>query len=232
MNLLKTRNNIITYTVNKNEYNNMYISVQNGEVIINAPWYTTSNQIQQAVEEKRQWIINKLNEYEEACERKKEYIKLQTVKVLGKNYDLVIKYKMIKTPNLSIEDSQIRVILPSKYKKLGNNQILNMLIEKMYDMIAKKEIEEAMEKYRIMTGYAPEDYCIERNDKFLAKCVERKITINPKVAMYSKKTIEYIVLHECCHLKYKNHTKSFYNMLETYMPNYEKYALEIVSKQY
>lgn len=232
MNLLKTRNNIITYTVNKNEYNNMYISVQNGEVIINAPWYTTSSQIQKVVEEKRQWIINKLNEYEETCERKKEYIKLQTIKVLGKNYDLAIKYKMIKTPNLSIENGQIRVTLPNKYKKLDNNQILNMLIEKMYDMIAKKEIEETMEKYRIMTGYAPEDYCIEKSNKFLAKCVEGKITINPNVAMYSKKTIEYIVLHQFCHLKYKNHTKSFYNMLETYMPNYEKYASKIVSKQY
>ena len=64
MNLLKTRNNIITYTVNKSEYNNMYISVQNGEVVINAPWYTTSTQIQEIVEEKRQWIISRLNEYE------------------------------------------------------------------------------------------------------------------------------------------------------------------------
>ena len=232
MNLLKTRNNIITYTVNKSEYNNMYISVQNGEVVINAPWYTTSTQIQEIVEEKRQWIISKLNEYEEACERKKEYIKLKTVKVLGKNYDLAIKYKMVKTPNLSIENGEIRVILPNKYKKLENSEILKMLIEKMYDMVAKKEIEIAMEKTRIMTGFAPEDYKIERNSKFIAKCADGKITINPDIAMYSKETIEYIVLHEFCHLKYKNHTKSFYNMIETYMPNYEKYASEINSKQY
>ena len=232
MNLLKTRNDIITYTVNKSEYNNMYISVQNGEVVINAPWYTTSTQIQKVVEEKRQWIINKLNEYEEACEKKKEYIKLKTVKVLGRNYDLAIKYKMVKTPNLSIENGEIRVILPNKYKKLENSEILKMLIEKMYDMVAKKEIEIAMEKTRVMTGFAPEDYSIERNSKFIAKCADGKITINPDIAMYSKETIEYIVLHEFCHLKYKNHTKSFYNMVETYMPNYEKYASEINSKQY
>lgn len=232
MNLLKNKNNVITYTVNKKAYSNLYISVQNGEVIINAPWYTTSNQIQTIVEEKKQWILNKLNEYEQACERKKEYTKLKEVKVLGRSYDLAVKYKSIKAPNLSIEEGKILVALPNKYKKLDNNEIVKLLIEKMYDMVAKKEIERAMEKTRIMLEIAPEDYEIKRNDNVLAKCVEGKITINPDIAMYSREVIEYIILHEFCHLKYKNHTKSFYKMIETYMPNYEQYVNEINKMQY
>lgn len=232
MNLLKNRNNVITYTVNKKAYSNLYISVQNGEVIINAPWYTTSNQIQAIVEEKKQWILNKINEYEQACERKKEYTKLEEVKVLGRNYDLAVKYKSIKAPDLSIENGKILVALPNKYKKLDNNEIVKMLIEKMYDMVAKKEIERAMEKTRIMLELAPEDYEIKRSDIVLAKCVEGKITINPDIVMYSREVIEYIVLHEFCHLKYRNHTKSFYKMIETYMPNYEQYVKEISKMQY
>ena len=58
MNLFRTKENVITYTVNKNNYNDLYISVQNGEVIINAPWYMAANQIQRMVGEKKQWIIN------------------------------------------------------------------------------------------------------------------------------------------------------------------------------
>jgi len=227
MNIFSNRNNVITYTVNKAVTSNLYISVQNGEVVINAPWYTTSSQIQQIVEQKKQWIINKINEYEQACEKKKEYTKLKTVKVLGQNYDLAIKYKSIKAPDLSIEESKIYVTLPNKYKKLQNDEIVKMLIEKMYDMIAKKEIERAMEKTRIMMQIAPEDYEIQRIDGILGKCVDKKITINPDIAMYSRDIIEYIVIHEFCHLKYKNHTKSFYNMLETYMPNYEEKAKEL-----
>lgn len=227
MNIFSSRNNVITYTVNKAVTSNLYISVQNGEVVINAPWYTTSSQIQQIVEEKKQWILNKINEYEEACEKRKEYIKLKTVKVLGQNYDLAIKYKSIKAPNLSIGEGKIYVILPNKYKKLQNDEIVKMLIEKMYDMVAKKEIERAMEKTRIMMQMAPEDYKIQRINDVLAKCVDKKITINPDIAMYNREIIEYIVLHEFCHLKYKNHSKSFYNMIETYMPNYEQYVKEI-----
>lgn len=227
MNLFSNKNNVITYTVNKAATSNLYISVQNGEVVINAPWYTTSSQIQRIVEEKKQWILSKINEYEEVCEKRKEYTKLETVKVLGRNYDLAVKYKSIKNPSLNIEDREIKVILPNKYKKLENNEIVKMLIEKMYNMVAKSEIEKAMEKTRIMTGHAPEDYEIKIMDNVLAKCINEKILINPKITMYSRETIEYVVLHEFCHLKYKNHTKSFYNMLKTYMPNYEEKAKEL-----
>lgn len=227
MNIFSNKNNVITYTVNKAVTNNLYISVQNGEVVINAPWYTTSSQIQRIVEEKKQWIINKINEYEDSCEKKKEYTKLETVKVLGQNYDLAVKYKSVKNPSLNIEDREIKVILPNKYKKLENNEIVKMLIEKMYNMVAKSEIEKAMEKTRIMTGYAPEDYEIKIMNNMLAKCINGKILINPEIAMYTRETIEYVVLHEFCHLKYKNHTKSFYNMLKTYMPNYEEKAKEL-----
>ena len=49
MNIFSNRNNVIAYTVNKELTSDLYISVQNGEVVINAPWYTTTNQIQKIV---------------------------------------------------------------------------------------------------------------------------------------------------------------------------------------
>ena len=152
--------------------------------------------------------------------------------MLGINYDLAIKYKNIKTPNLSIEQGKILVTLPNKYKKLGNDEIVKILIEKMYNMVAKKEIERAMEKTRIMVGIAPEDYEIKRIEGTLGKCLNEKITINPNIVKYSRETIEYIILHEFCHLKYKNHTKSFYNMLKTYMPKYKEIESELKGKSY
>lgn len=232
MNLFKNRNNVITYTVNKNNYNNLYISVQNGEVIINAPWYMAANQIQKIVEEKKQWILNKINEYEEASEEKKEYTKLKTVKVLGANYELSVKYKLVEKLNLSVEENKILVTLPYKYKKLENDELIKNILDKMYDMVAKNEVEKIMEKTRITMNLAPEDYEIKKMENRLGACIDSKITVNPDIAMYSKDVIEYIIVHEFCHLKYKNHTKSFYNMLKTYMPNYEKYANELKNFKY
>lgn len=230
MNLLKNRSETITYTVSKNINNNLYISVQNGEVAVQAPWYYSKNQIQEIVEEKKRWIIEKLKEYEV---KKQEYVNGGIVKILGKNCSVKIRYKNIKTPAVNIEDGMIKIELPNKYKKINNVELLNSLTQKIYNVIAQREIERAMEKTRILLGYAPEDYKIERINKVLGKCdLDRNITINPDIVKYKEEIIDYVVLHEFLHLKYKTHSKKFYELLKKYEPNYEKYIGEISGLQY
>lgn len=143
------------------------------------------------------------------------------VPILGKNYKVKIVYKNIKITELDVENKNIIISLPNQYKKIANTKILDLAIEKMYEQIAKVEIERAMEKTRIMLGFAPEEYEIDKIDK-LGKCINGKIIIHPKVVKYKRDIIDYIVLHQYCHLKYKTHSKSFYKLLEKYQPNYKR----------
>ena len=85
------------------------------------------------------------------------------------------------------------------------------------------EIERAMEKTRILLGFAPEDYEIRNIGNELGRCEDDKITINPNVVKYNRNMIDYVVLHEYCHLKYKTHCKGFIKMLEKYQPKYQEY---------
>jgi len=145
------------------------------------------------------------------------------VPVLGTDYKVKIIYKNIKVAELDVEDKIIKISLPNKYKKANNERILDIAIDKMYEQIAKVEVERAMEKTRILLGFAPEDYEIRKMNEELGRCEENKITINPEIVKYDRDVIDYIVLHEYCHLKYKSHCKSFIKMLEKYEPNYKKY---------
>ena len=145
------------------------------------------------------------------------------VPVLGTDYKVKIIYKNIKVAELDVEDKIIKISLPNKYKKANNERILDIAIDKMYEQIAKVEVERAMEKTRILLGFAPEDYEIRKMNKELGRCEENKITINPEIVKYDREVIDYIVLHEYCHLKYKSHCKSFIKMLEKYDHDYKKY---------
>lgn len=148
-------------------------------------------------------------------------IERHPVPVLGIDYKVKIIYKNIKITELDVENKTIKISLPNRYKKMDNKEILDLAIEKMYEQIAKVEIERAMEKTRIMVGFAPEEYEI-RKMKTLGKCEQNKITIHPEVVKYHRDVIDYIVLHQYCHLKHKNHTKAFFKMLEQYLPNYKE----------
>lgn len=214
---------IITYTVNKNFNNELYLSIQNGEVVVKAPWYYTTNQIQDIIEEKRQWILNKIKEYEEIKE--KEYIRNEIVKLLGKDCKVKINYKNLKKPTLTVEGKNIKICLPNKYKKLNRDEILVKLIEKLYDLVAQTEIEPIMEKIRKKLGFAPEDYKIERIDNKMAECITKNsiIIINPDIVKYDKETIEFILIHQFCHLKYKTHSKKFNEIIEENIENTKRY---------
>ena len=143
------------------------------------------------------------------------------VPILGIDYRVKIIYKNIKITQLDVENKIIKISLPNRYKKMNNKQILDLAIDKMYEQIAKVEIERAMEKTRIMLKFAPEEYEIKKI-KTLGVCRNKKITLNPEIVKYSRKIIDYIVLHQYCHLKYKNHTKEFFKMLEKYLPDYKE----------
>ncbi len=149
------------------------------------------------------------------------FIQKHPVPVLGIDYKVRIAYKNVKITELNVENKRIEISLPNRYKKIDHKEILDLAIAKMYEQIAKVEIERAMEKTRIMLGFAPEEYEIKKI-KNLGICEDKKITIHPEIVKYSRKVIDYIVLHQYCHLKHKNHTKAFFRMLEKYLPDYKK----------
>ncbi len=145
------------------------------------------------------------------------------VPVLGIDYKVKIIYKNIEFAELNVEDKIIKISLPNKYKKANNEKILDMAIDKMYEQIAKVEVERAMEKTRILLGFAPEDYKVKEIRNQLGKCEDNQITISPEIVKYDRNIIDYVVLHQYCHLKYKTHSKGFLKMIEKYEPEFEKY---------
>ena len=228
MGKVKYQNKTIAYTINKAKIKNIYITIENGEVVIKAPWYTTRNQIQEVVESKRDWIMKKLEEYNVSPRKAKEYEDGEKFQILGESYYLNIYYKDINNAILNVENEKIEIILPLSYAEEDNTEQIKKMIDKMYYMIAEKEVESAMEKTRKMVALAPEEYKIKKIKYAWGTCSSRKvITINQNLMMYSRKAIEYVVLHEICHLKYMNHSKKFWEMVESYMPDYKEAEKEL-----
>jgi len=57
-----------------------------------------------------------------------------------------------------------------------------------------------------------------------------KITINPEIIKAPTKCIEYLIIHEMCHLIEKNHTKKFYEILSNKMPDWQRWKDKLENK--
>lgn len=227
MNLFINRKNLISYTVDTAFDNNLSIYVQNGEVVVSAPWYLSKKQIQEAVSEKATWIISKLNEYEH---RKK--LGYENITLFGKKYSTTVTFKHIKSPEVNLNELSIEVLLPMQYKNTDISKIMDLIKNKLYSTIAEQEIDNITEKVRLMLNLAPENFEIRPLKNALGSCVDNTIIINPELFKYKKEIVEYIIIHEFCHLKYKNHSKSFYKLLKKYVPNYENLSSTLHNVQY
>lgn len=151
------------------------------------------------------------------------------VSVLGKSLNLNINYKKTNVPELDIDDNEVNIYLPMRYKQAGTVDIVSEAIKKMYDEIADIEIANSMEKIRVMLGFSPEDYTIKRMaDSFIKNNRNKTIIINPDIAKYSRKIIETSLIQAFCKTRYKENSKEYKNLLQKSIEKYENFEYKII----
>ena len=140
-----------------------------------------------------------------------------------------INFKNINVPELDMNDKEVNLFLPVRYKKIGTVEIVSEAIKKMYSEIAEIEIANSMEKIRVMLGFAPEDYSIKRMpDTFIKNSRNKTIIINPDITKYNRKIIETSLIQAFCKTRYKENSKEYKTLLKNAIEKYENYEYRII----
>lgn len=229
------KSNVITYSVSKKDINNIFISVENNEVILTVPSYFSNKQIEQILIEKKEWIFNKITNN---SKKSIPYVKgtqsynPEFTNIFGKKYHIDLVYGNITSPKLDLDDKNIQIILPIKFKNSNNSDLLKIMLQKMYTKILDSELDSILENARINLGYAPEDVEIVKQTNYIAKLNNNKLYINPEIVKFDKETIEYVIFHEFCHIQYKTHSKKFYEIMQNFFPNYKQIEENLVDYKF
>lgn len=155
-----------------------------------------------------------------------------------------IVYSKIKNVYIQIKDGEVIVKAPRKISKKEIDKIVRekeKWIKKTLEKENKKEkkeklytdkefrniVEETAKELIKETGLIPNKIRIRDIKYAWGSCSANKnITISYKLIRYSRQAIRYVILHELCHIKYMNHSKDFWNLVATYMPNYKEVKKE------
>ena len=160
---------------------------------------------------------------------------------------ILIKSK-IKNMYIQIKNGQVIVKVPIKLKEQYIHEFVRKKSKWIYDKVKEdkqkpkleekieakdieelsKNVQENIRKYSTALGITPKKVRIKNIKYAWGSCSSNQnITINMKLAKKDEKIIEYVVLHEMCHLIYMNHSEKFWRLVEEYMPNYKKYRKEL-----
>jgi len=204
-------------TIIKKQVKNLTISIKaNGGVVVTAPRYLSNEYIDKFISLKQNWIEKKIQKIISNNTLIK-YKNGDKVSFLGKKYTLKIKasnknYVKLENNKLILEVEKNEFFLKEK------------ILYDWYKLQAKKIFSDIVEFYLNLTNQSIKLFRIRRMKTRWGSCNIKKkyLNLNLDLIKYDKKAIEYVILHEIAHLTHPNHSKSFYNYISNYMPDFKE----------
>lgn len=103
------------------------------------------------------------------------------------------------------------------------NSSISAIDEAALRLAAKKYLFERTQYFADLTGLHPLNVKIGGAKKRFGSCSSGgNISYSYLLMLYPPKAIDYVVLHEICHLKFMNHSENFYELVSRYMPDWKE----------
>lgn len=209
--------NGIEVSVQRKDIKNMYLRVipPEGSVKVSAPYFVSDTDIIDFIDSKTDWILKKQKEIaEKKYVPKLKYVNGEKHFLWGKEYALQLIANNIKT---AFVKEDILYLPVSKRSKIKNRQ---KTLDDFYRIELQKEIDNIYDKCVEKVGEKPSEVKI-RKMKNWGNCKQNKvITLNLNLAKKPKICLEYVFIHELCHLIEFNHSKNFKMLMDKNCPDW------------
>jgi len=228
--LVKNKNiiygkNEISYELIFQERKTLGIKVfPEGSVKVFAPLETSNEKIEEKVKEKARWILKQQNDFlsYHPLTPIRKYINGETHLYLGRQYILhseIAKENLVKVyrGKLVVQhkpNTKVETVVKNWYRNKAAEHFKSVLEEKL-NLFSKFTIEQPELVIRMM------------NKRWGSCTMKGKLILNPELIKAPKGSIEYVMIHELCHLVHHNHTKAFYELQEKMMPDWKKWKTKL-----
>ena len=210
------RSDKVEYTITKKKIKNFIIRIYPDlRIAVSVPLHASSKDIENFIQSKKEWIETTLNKIKMAKENKNN-LKENTIKILGKD----VEKKIIESDLERIRLTDTSIYIYSN--DIDNAKIEKKLLEWKVEKL-KVILEEYLEKYTKLLNTNINYYQIKKISSAwgIYHKKENYITFNFDLIEKDIECIEYVILHELCHIFYMNHQKNFWTLVEKYMPDYK-----------
>ena len=181
------------------------IQIRDGLVKAVVPDQISDFKVETLIKKRMPWIRKKLQDESKIISpSKKEYVSGECLTYLGKNYRL----KVIANSKSSIKLIS-GYIVASTSKKSPNN--IKELLTQWYIDHAIERLKEKTDRYANIIGVSPSTVSVRDYKSKWGSCSsDGKISYNWRIIMSPHRVVDYIVIHELCHMLEHNHSKEFW----------------------
>lgn len=189
-----------------------FVIDKNGDLIVKAPKWISNQEIMDYVQKKQDWIIKKSQLMKEKTDKVKslEIKDGEQIFFQGSTY----RIRMAVCAKIKLEENEI---------KIPNLKMAKQLLVDWYKMQAKTIIPPRVLKIAHQVGVAPAEIKINSAKSRWGSCsAKQRVNFSYHLVMCPEKVIDYVIVHELCHINHMNHSKDFWQNVEEIMPDYKE----------
>lgn len=198
-----------------------------GVVEVEAPPNREANSIRAAVQKRARWIFENLDSAKEAraYALPREYVGGETHFYLGRRYRLLVREECAVPSSVKLVRGCIEITAP-----VADRAAIKRRLRNWYRLRAKDYFQRRLD--HIVAGInwltdTPPLKLVPMEFQWGSCSPSGSIHLNPALIRAPRHCIDYVLLHELCHLREHNHSKKFYALLHKHNPDWANTKAEL-----
>lgn len=214
------------YEVVKKKKKNIGIRITtDGIVRVTSPSFVTDSYIHEVVYKRAGWILSNLKLLKEMNKDpvERRYSRGDSIVYLGEEYKLKVIEEVEVDGMIRLKGREFEVNVSPEWDENEREKFIREKLVEWYKHEAFKQFKERTRFYSEVLKLYPNNIRIKDQKSIWGSCSSKNnINFNWKLIIAPLTVLDYIVVHELCHLKHRDHSKNFWNLVELIMPDYKE----------
>lgn len=190
------------------------MGIRDGTLTVRVPYGCSKQQLESFINNNLGWI--KEQKDKAAVGLPKDFCHGERLRLLGNELTLTL-VQADKYFSPKIEDGKLLIAV----NKTSDQTYVKEQTTKFINDLTVAEITKSMQKMSASTGLVPEKVTIKPLTASWGRCISnRHISINSKLIVFRRECIDYVCLHELCHLVFMDHSKDFWALVGKFCPDW------------
>ncbi|MFO7575996.1 MAG: SprT family zinc-dependent metalloprotease [Bacteroidales bacterium] len=229
MHLITTPEGEIRFVLERTKRRTVSINIRrDGSVIVRAPLKIPVSEIESFVRAKAKWILKHSKRLTErhVCETK-DYTDGELHYYLGR--PIPLRIKRTGRNRISLTEESIEIETANEWNPGYGEQLVKVLYRKKAMEVFGERMAHLLKKHSHY-NFRPTGLKVRSTVSRWGSCSPNgSINLSSNLLKKRIELIDYVIMHELCHLRHRNHGPGFYKLLEEVCPDYRLLKAELKS---
>ena len=187
-----------------------------------APLDADEEAVVKRVQARARWILRQRRQFLSWMPKPtpRRYQSGETHRYLGRQYRLRIVSS--KTPGIALKAGFIEIRQPDPKDIVATRNQLDQWFRQQAERRFRRDLTKALKRLTVYQLPHPTLRLLRMPKRWGSCTAKGEILLNPELIKTPGLCVEYVILHELCHLKHPNHSAAFFRMLDAVLPDWEE----------